>query len=480
MSFKDYWDELPLKDGTITITKDNSIPKFDYTCYDKKVKEYSFTDCTFIDEFMFDSYEEVNTEFTFKRCIFKEQIEFNVENGKLNNILAFDSTVHEKWIEFKGTFLARIFIRNITFTDYANIKFSSPVDKKTLYEDIVILNSKSKLEEISFTGIQINKLLIQDVSNINKIKLSNIDIQSKLTLTDMKNLHDLKLYNVDFLENSKILFENLNINSFNIEKVSQDAKFIQFHHIDILENFISDRVEFKNTYFNDFDIAKTIKKIEKTSFLDSHLNSVKWGKIFKIQATQDIFRQLKFVNDNQGNHIEANLFYTMEMEKYKSDILDNKSWLSNWWQDKLIFLFGKKLSNFGQSWFLPFLWILIFNLFFYVYIHLAKDISINIPISFVIIITSWIFIGKLPYELSSKKEINFYTMQHMSIILALSLIIYLFEFGSLNDLAIFMNIKIPIKDSIYDNFLYIWMLNKFITGFIVYHFIIALRRQTRR
>lgn len=480
MSYKEYWDKLLSNDGIVTITKDNNIPKFDYTCYDKEVKEYRFTDCTFSDEFMFDSSEEVNTKFTFRKCTFKEQVEFNVENGKLNNILAFDSTVHEKWIKFNGTFLARIFIRNITFTDYANIEFSSPIDKKTLYEDIIILNSKSHLEEISFTGIKINKLLIQNISNIDKIILFDTDILSKLTLTDMEILHDLKLYNVDFLENSKILFENLNINSFNIEKISQDAKFIQFHHIDILENFISDRVEFKNTYFNDFNIAKASKKIEKTSFIDSHLNSVKWGKIFQIQASQDIFRQLKFVNDNQGNHIEANLFYTMEMEKYKSDILDNKTWFSNWWQEKLIFLFGKKLSNFGQSWFLPFLWILLSNLLLYVYIYLAKDASINIPISFSILITSWIFVGRLPYELSLGKEINLYAMQHISIILGLSLIIYLFKFGSLNDLAIFMNIKMPSNDSVYANFLHIWMLNKLITGFIVYHFIIALRRQTRR
>jgi len=480
MSYKDYWDKLLPIDGIVTITKDNNIPKFDYTCYNQKVKEYRFTDSTFLDEFMFNSSEEVNTKFTFRKCTFKEQIEFNVENGKLNCILVFDSTVHEKWIKFNGTFLARIFIRNIAFTDYAYIDFSSPIDKKTLYEDIVILNSKSHLEKISFTGIEINKLLIQNISNIDKITLFDTDILSKLTLTDMEISHDLKLYNVDFLESSKILFENLEIDSFNIEKISQDAKFIQFHHIDILENFISDRVEFKNTYFNDFNIAKATKRIEKTSFLDSHLNSVKWGKIFQIQASQDIFRQLKFVNDNQGNHIEANLFYTMEMEKYKSDILDNKTWFSNWWQEKLIFLFGKKLSNFGQSWFLPFLWILISNLFFYVYVYLAQNVSCNIPFSFIILITSWTFIGRLPYKLSIGKEINFYTMQHISIILALSLIIYLFKFGSLNDLSIFMNIKMPSNDSVYANFLHIWMLNKFITGFIVYHFIIALRRQTRR
>jgi len=480
MSYKDYWDKLLPIDGIVTITKDNNIPKFDYTCYNQKVKEYRFTDSTFLDEFMFNSSEEVNTKFTFRKCTFKEQIEFNVENGKLNCILVFDSTVHEKWIKFNGTFLARIFIRNIAFTDYTYIDFSSPIDKKTLYEDIVILNSKSHLEKISFTGIEINKLLIQNISNIDKITLFDTDILSKLTLTDMEISHDLKLYNVDFLESSKILFENLEIDSFNIEKISQDAKFIQFHHIDILENFISDRVEFKNTYFNDFNIAKATKRIEKTSFLDSHLNSVKWGKIFQIQASQDIFRQLKFVNDNQGNHIEANLFYTMEMEKYKSDILDNKTWFSNWWQEKLIFLFGKKLSNFGQSWFLPFLWILISNLFFYVYVYLAQNVSCNIPFSFIILITSWTFIGRLPYKLSIGKEINFYTMQHISIILALSLIIYLFKFGSLNDLSIFMNIKMPSNDSVYANFLHIWMLNKFITGFIVYHFIIALRRQTRR
>ena len=215
MGYKDYWNKLPSKDGMVTIDKNKNIPKFDYSCYNKNIKEYRFTNCTFTDEFIFNSSEEVNTKFTFRKCTFKEQIEFNIENGKLNNILAFDSTVHEKWIKFNGTFLAKIFIRNITFTDYANIEFSSPIDKKTLYEDIVILNSKSHLEEISFTGIKINKLLIQNISNIDKITLFDTDILSKLTLTDMEIVDNLKLYSVDFLENSKILFENLNIKSFN-------------------------------------------------------------------------------------------------------------------------------------------------------------------------------------------------------------------------------------------------------------------------
>ncbi len=358
MSYKDYWDNLLSNNGIVTITKDNNIPKFDYTCYDKEVKEYRFTDCTFSDEFMFDSSEEVNTKFTFRKCTFKEQIEFNVENGKVNNILAFDSTVHEKWIKFNGTFLARIFIRNITFIDYANIEFSSPIDKKTLYEDIIILNSKSHLEEISFTGIKINKLLIQNISNIDKIILFDTDILSKLTLTDMEISHDLKLYNVDFLENSKILFENLNINSFNIEKISQDAKFIQFHHIDILENFISDRVEFKNTYFNDFNIAKASKKIEKTSFVGAHLNSIQWGDISKIEAEQDIFRQLKFANDSQGNHIEANSFFANEMRRYKTK-LKKKSWRKHF-QEKLVFNLSEKISNFGQSYLKPVCWIICF------------------------------------------------------------------------------------------------------------------------
>jgi|GEM_PF-4255175 len=487
MNYKDYWNSLQSKDGIITISKNHSIPKFDHECYDKNVKEYRFTDCTFTDEFMFDSSEEVNTIFSFRKCTFKEQVEFNIQNGKINNILAFDSTVHEKWIKFDGTFLARIFIRNITFTDYANIEFSSPIDKKTLYEDIVILNSKSHLKEINFTGIQINKLLIQSISDIDKITLFDTDILSKLTLTDMKILHDLKLYNVDFLENSKILFENLKINSLNIEKISQDAKFIQFHHIDVFENFISDRAEFKNTYFNDFNIAKATKKIEKTSFLDSHLNSVKWGKIFNIQANQDIFRQLKFVNDNQGNHIEANLFYTMEMEKYKNDTLDKKNWLSNWWQEKLIFNLNKKISNFSKSWFLPLLWIFIINIGFYLLTKIS-NISFNIhniSLSLIILIFLFIF-TKLISEISKSMQsenISYYVFQHLFIIISMLVIINIFDVGSLKDIMWFSNIqsyKDFIECSKEKDIFKIWTIHKILLGFLIYHFVISLRRQTKR
>jgi len=429
---------------------------------------------------MLESAESINTKFSFRRCTFKENVEFNIPDGKFNNLIVFDSTIHSKWLKFDGTFNERIFIRDIKFLNYPTIEFTGPLDNKTFFKDIVLLDLNETIENISFIGIRISQLAIKNIGGIDTITISNSEIQNKFSILDIEDIKHLKIANLDLMENSKILSENINVKNLELLKISQDAKYIQFHHINILETFVCKRVELKNTYFNDFDISKSNKTIEKTSFIDSHLNSIKWGNISKIIAERDTFRQLKFVNDNQGNHIEANNFYVMEMKKYQNDILDKQSWFSNFWQEKIIFSLGKKLSNFGQSWFLPFLWIIIFNLASITYINLINTPNINIVYVCLILLCTWVFAGRLPYELYKNDSRSLYPMQHLSIVFGLSFITYIFGFGSLNDIAIFTNIKIPKAHELYKDFLYIWLLNKIITGFILYHLIISLRRQTRR
>lgn len=90
------------------------------------------------------------------------------------------------------------------------------------------------------------------------------------------------------------------------------------------------------------------------------------GNINEINATKDIFRQLKFVNDKQGNHIEANNFYAMEMKKHKEDI--SLEPLKGNRQEKFIFWINEKMSNFGQNYIKPILIIFALALIYYLII----------------------------------------------------------------------------------------------------------------
>ena len=177
----------------------------------------------------------------------------------------------------------------------------------------------------------------------------------------------------------------------------------------------------------------------------------------------------------------------MEMEKYKTDILDNNNWLSNWWQEKLIFILNKKISNFSQSWFLPLLWIIILNLGLYLIMKITNSNFnfIKITLLTVISILSFILISFIAEILKGrrKSKISFYTLPHLISIIIIFMVITMFNYGTLSDIMCFSNIQ-SYKDytelSNNKDVFKIWSIHKIILGFIIYHFIISLRRQTKR
>ncbi|WP_298690500.1 hypothetical protein [uncultured Sulfuricurvum sp.] len=342
---------------------------------------------------------------------------------------------------------------------------------------------KSELDSFSLTESKIKKITI-DNKIINQFEINNLESHkivlknSELKKISIKkiNTNIFSIFNIDLTEDSKASFETIKTKVLSIKRLSQDAKYIQLHNIDVAKRFYCERVEFKNTYFNDFNIKNAIKEIKKVSFIDAHLNSIQWGNIFEIKSSKDMFRQLKFVNDQQGNHIEANDFYAKEMTTHKKETLDKQQWLSKWWQEKLIFLFGEKLSNFGQSWFLPLLWLMLLNLFFYTWVYIHASL---ILIFLTLLALSW-SVGKLAYKLLSNARISFYTAQHIALVITLILLIYYFSLGNIQKFTEFMSIRMPNKGIVYDKYLHIWYLNKAVSSFIIYYFIVALRKHTRR
>jgi len=416
--------------NNIVSIKGKTIDNSDMNFYNSEIKLYYFYDCTFTKDFDFYPNEkEIETEFKFDKCVFTGNIDFNAPHCDFKSSIVFISTTHDNshnsLLRFHATFSERIFIKNIKFKELLNIEFSSLPDKERLYHSIIIRDCNQTIDEISFDGIKVEELIIRD-SHINNISLEKMIISNKLDIVNIKNISELKLDNVDFEENSKNRIENLTVNDFILKKVSQDAKYIQFHHILVQNKFICKRIELKNTYFNDFDISKADKSIQKTSFIDAHLNSIEWGKIDKIKTTQDIFRQLKFVNDKQGNHIEANTFYMMEMKKYKDTIKEKN------FQDKIVFYFNETISDFGQSWIKPFVIYLVFGLLFSILMYACLPIKDDI----------------------TGKNIEFF--------------------------KILVDSFNPISKDIIKNYSLGGLIYKVISGLILYQFIMALKRQTKR
>jgi hypothetical protein len=299
-----------------------------------KNRPIHFYDCTFEQSLIFYRPDCVKEKVSISDCQIKKTIslvsnfdDINISNTKANSLCIGEGD--ENYIQ-------ECYIKKILF--YHDNHIEKLYFKKSSIDSLIINSMTSKImkfHKILFENSKFKKILIRD-------------IKTNLFLID----------NIDILKDAKISFESIKTKVLKVKRLSQDSKYIRFDNISVLNKFVCERVEFNNTYFNDFNIKDADKKIEKTSFVGAHLNSIQWGDISKIEAEQDIFRQLKFANDSQGNHIEANSFFANEMRRYKTK-LKKKSWRKHF-QEKLVFNLSEKISNFGQSYLKPIGWIIFF------------------------------------------------------------------------------------------------------------------------
>lgn len=175
--------------------------------------------------------------------------------------------------------------------------------------------------------------------------------------------------------------------------------------------------------------------IRSSVFGDTFFEYVKWGNVSRFKCNRDEFRQLKNAYDKQANYIEANKFYASEMEAYSNE-MEAKRWKSlRIWPEYLLFLFGKYSSSHGQNWLLAFGCIVVWSL--------------------------------IMFGLYQEAKLNFDVIINFSH--------YSFDW---NSFAKFANpFRLDLKC---DEKAFISLLHKIVSGFLIYHFIIALRRNTKR
>ena len=442
---------------------------------DKKFGHYTFTDCIFKDNFILKrnskNDESDYSPIEFISSVFEKDLRYLGLSSEFD-IISLDKCTIKKSIKIDGK--------------YDDIKISN-TDVSELLEIGSIFSSKIKLENISLSNLNLNNLKLSKYNTLEKLYFNNLIIKRNFTVNSLKikewylnnsSINSLYFYNIGFIDDSNIYFEELKIKDFKVESLQHNTKNIQFNHVFLENSFDVEKANFSNLTFNDFDISRARKRLDKVSFIDSILNSIKWGNISKIESTKDIFRQLKFVNDKQANYIDANNFYSMEMKKHKED-LRNYSWFSNYWQEKFIFALNEKISNFGQSWFMVILWIMMVNLtVFSIYKLFKFDFVLSdLLVSFIILIVSFI-LGLGIKEKFSNKKLSLYTLPYIFLIGAIICCLYYFQIGSAKELIQFISFKLNENDT--SEYLIFWMINKSIFGFLVYHLVVSLRRQTRR
>lgn len=195
----------------------------------------------------------------------------------------------------------------------------------------------------------------------------------------------------------------------------KNTKFNSLFHIEqcILDTSI---------WFN-VDFSKAVLRLEAINFEGLKANEINWS--VKVEASRDIFRQLKVLMENQKNFIDSNIFYSLELNEYMKELYQTNIFRKL--EDKSVFWFSKITSNFSRSWTLPLFWLISLSILLYMFLYHNKMI----------------------------------------------------DTCSLNHFMQFFNPLSRNANEKFESIYWIWFLHKIFAGFFVYQFIIALKRKTR-
>lgn len=478
--------------------------------------EICFTDCSFQD-------------LNFEHAVFEEKVEFLTSTI---NVATFHKTTFFKEIEFNNNKISTLYFRrceqlfspayrkhgiDFSLNDIENIKiekcefifciafYNQKKINLHLYQNRKISNihiERSEIDELSSDYTEINSIyllnsiinnaefyngIINDCEMINsqiaKIffysRLNRLDIRSTI-FADMFVLQNDLFNNLDrFVDGSNISLETLNIkkecifsikdfilNSLEIDNLNIFSDQVRFSNLSITTSFLLANSNVSKVHFNSISIESNCHtSIKDSNIIDCIFNNMHWGNINTINADKDTFRQLKHANDKQSNYLTSHQFYAREMEEYSKTIVNKNL------EEKIVFLLGKYISNFSQSWTMPLCWTIIVGIVMYLTAVSPTEC---------LLISSALIIPML-FIFFPKNEIYSYSFSnYLYAVTGFFLIIFIFFSSNFNGLASFINPFGSFLKEHPQHHYFIWLLHKIISSFTIYHFVVALRRSTQR
>lgn len=409
---------------------------------------------------------KVSNTLEIKSCTFKDEVDFC--NGDFSNINILSSS-------FNGNFLlSSSYIEKINFDsateEVSNNSFSLLVDfTDSQINDIKLhycdfqgalhfenMKQIINLSDMVWTIIQdlkiSNSLVFDLFKDTHQLEINNFNlVNSKLDTTSMgKEIDISKVTIAEFKCNKVILLKVINfsemaINKFRIGNSNIEHRFrikestigefslisSTFEDLQIIDNQ-SDKVKtkreliLKNTTIKNAVLDKL--KYTKFTMSDAHVSEAKIGNVQFTHGSRETYRFFKNYYDSISDYIKANEYYQNEMIEHYKNTKDKG--------EKIVLWFGKKISSFGQSWIYPLLWMLLFTLIFY---RIAN------------------------FDLLS---MDGFRENHIG--------------WMINDVFKFVNPFSKSSTTNYGNLYWAWIVHKVFMTIFTYHFIVAIKRKTRR
>lgn len=466
--FKDsYLDSLMISPEMFlddTISNGNNIIKFQNTTIRNDCKISKVMTLQIVDS-------EFNGLFTVDNC----NNVFSIEDSEFKGSVIFNSSKFHK-IEIENICCSDIFsflsaqIDNLTIRglNAESNKFASLVDfSKSIVKSIDINSSifkdELKIEDVtsiplsSISNNTINKFIICNSQvtdlfrnskslNIDTLMLDNVKLNSidERWTIDLKNIeiNQFKCNKLSILK--ELNFDEVKINHFTIANSNIEKKFrikysqiidtfftdTTFEDLQLIDNKNDDFIEKREFRLKNTTIKSTVLdklKLDNFNMKDAHVSDAKIGYVKFQKGSRETNRFFKNYYDSISDYIKADEYYRDEMEEQRK--------ISKGFE-KINLMLNKVISNFGQSWIRPFGLIFGLGIIFYILFH---------------------------FQMLTTEG---YLFNHKMMIW--------------NNFWEFMNPFSKKATEEYQDVYGWWMIHKLLTTVLIYHFIIAIKRKTKR
>lgn len=433
-----------------------------------KIREIIFNECTFLNEINISDIEKV----VLYTC--------NIKNS-----LIIDEGVYEIEID-SGTQIQDLKLtqEEVLQDSSYSIYIGNSIIKNFISEHLVYPYGKVEIRDSTIFNIQMKHSCFNEGSWFVR-----------------NNIGKFKLEEVEYKRDSVFELSECNIKELSIKKLHFQPDTFHVLNTNISDSFVLFNSNLSNAVFQHVDLYNSNIEIEGCNFIGDNytkFSNVNWGKfqVDKGKNNRDTLRQLKHVNDQQGNYIQANRFYALEMEKYGEEVSPSKNF-----QEWLVFVISKNLSNFSQDWTKPIAWFLFMSVFLY---NILTIITISnfhsndlwepqiilfssfrlVPVFQILLILVCIVNSRDYYFIIIKrlmKYANIFAFLYSIIMYVNVAAVLPKSFISLEEFIKFSN---PLQFSLPENYNWLYLvlmiLHRLFTFVIGYHLVTALRFNTRR
>lgn len=386
------------KDTLRDYLKGVQVPNIENVAKKLKSTKIVFTKVSFPNT---DDREQYNYETVLKKLgkIWFNYCDFYIPHLAIEHIECFfqDCNFYEYWSlkNFKAfRELDDLEVYN-TCTFYKDINASGGEKDKYLLEYIQF-NGCTFKKELTLENINALKPIFKDwsefKSSINTLKISNCELVDRFSMNKY-NITNVFFKNTVFkgkFEFTNNVITTIDINNCNFEKLAEfyGSTFKQFK---IFKSIFADYTGFEKCEFgNDNDNEKILianfQYVTFLSFINFRNTKFKSGLLFEDtnlkespnflnsnisfkNTSKETFRIIKYSFDKLGNTIEANKYFSLEMKKHKAELAS----ITGKKQEKIILWFNEKISNFGQDYIRPIIFLIftasIFSLLLYTQKH---------------------------------------------------------------------------------------------------------------